>query len=613
MQGPSERAPEVPLRWVASRGGGGTSAPRRAVALVLLLLILAWSWTLSEVRLQLLFEEPARRAVLAFVRGLFPPDLDAVFLLIALRAAVRTLSIAVCGTVLSVLLGFPLAVLATPALFRRGVLASPDDRGPWPLLLGWASLGAHALLRILRAVPDVLWALLFVVAFGLGPLAGALALGVNYAGVVGRVFADLFDESPPPVLEALHAGGASRLQIFLLAILPQAAPGVLGYALYSFECCVRAASVLGFIGAGGIGYELSVSMRLFEYGQLSTLLAVWLVLILATDWLSRRLRRGLRRAGESRVATIAPPDSGPAVEGTRARPGLARTPGRLLLVLGVAAVGLSLADAGFFAAADAPNAVSRLARLARFAGQLIPPDLSWPFLRTLGAPLAQTVAISIVGTLFGLLLGGALAVPAISTLAFDPPEEPGRLRGLGQLTRAALYTGARTTLALLRAIPELLWVLLCIIAVGLGPFAGALALGLHTAGVLGKLFAETLEEVEPRSLLALRATGAGRLQILLCGMLPQARGTLSSYLLLRWENNLRASAVVGLVGGGGLGLLLHNSVQLAFYPRVATLVLLVYGLVAGTDLVSERLRAATRQLEPERRLRRARQLRIQGA
>ena len=588
-------------RWRSSLGGG-TSAPRRAAALALLLGLLAWSWSLAEVRPQILFEEPARRALLAFVGGLFPPALDAAFLLVGLRAALRTLSIAICGTVLSVLLGFPLAVLATPALFRRGVLAPPDDQGPWPLLLGWGSLSARALLRFLRAIPDVLWALLFVVAFGLGPLAGALALGVNYAGVVGRVFADLFDESPPKPLEALHAGGASRLQIFLLAILPQAAPGVLAYTLYSFECCVRAASVLGFIGAGGIGYELSVSMRLFEYQQLSTLLGIWLILILATDWLSRRLRRSLWRAGESRAETARPPGSGPCP----ATPGLSRTPGQLLLVLALVAVGMSLADAGFFSAGDGPNSVPRLARLARFAGQLLPPDLSWPFLRTLGTPLAQTVAISIVGTLLGLFLGGALAIPATSTLAFDPPEEPGRRSRAGRFARAALYSGARTTLALLRAIPELLWVLLCIVAVGLGPFAGALALGLHTAGVLGKLFAETLEEVEPRSLLALRATGAGGLQLLLCGMLPQARATLASYLLLRWENNLRAAAVVGLVGGGGLGLLLHNSVQLAFYPRVATLVLLVYGLVAATDLVSERLRLATRQLEPGRRLRRAR-------
>lgn len=588
--------------------GDGSRIAGRAAALALVLGVLLWSWSLSEVRPQLLLEAPARRALLAFVRGLFPPAHDPAFVLVALRATLRTLSIAVCGTALSLLLGFPLAVLATPLLLRRGVLASPDERGPWPLLLRWGSLGVRALLRFLRAVPDVLWALLFVVAFGLGPLAGALALGINYAGVVGRVFADLFDELPPQPLEALHAGGASRLQVFLLAVLPQAAPGVVAYTLYSFECCVRAASVLGFIGAGGIGYEISVSMRLFEYGQLSTLLAVWLVLILATDWLSRRLRRKLWRSalrGDSLADTARPPCSPRGSTKAAQDPARGARPRTRLfwsLVL-LAALGLSLADAGFFSAADGPGSVPRLARLSRFTAQLFPPDLSWPFLETLCAPLAQTVAMSIIGTLLGLLLGGALAIPATSTLTFDAAEEPGRRSAAGRFGRQALYAGARMSLALLRAIPELLWVLLCIIAVGLGPFAGALALGLHTAGVLGKLFAETLEEVEPRSLLALRAAGAGGLQILLCGMLPQARATLVGYLLLRWENNLRASAVVGLLGGGGLGLLLHNAVQLAFYPRVATLVLLVYGMVAASDLASERLRLATRQLDPGTRLR----------
>ena len=548
---------------------------------------MAWSCWLAEVRPQLLFEESARRSLLAFASNLFPPAHDAAFLAVVLRAAARTLAIATCGTALAALLGFPLGVLATPVLFRRGPLAPPDQRGPWPLLLSWMSLGARALLQFLRAVPDLLWALLFVVAFGLGPLPGALALGVNYAGVVGRVFADLFDDTPPRSLEALHATGASRRQIFLLAILPQAVPGLLAYLLYSFDCCVRAASVLGFIGAGGIGYEIAVSMRLFEYQQISTLLLVSLGLVLGTDWLSRRLRRGLRRAGDSGRAA-----------GRRWR-------WRLLLPLLAPVLFLSFADAGFLDVGDSAGAVSLPARLLRFAGQLIPPDLSRPFLATLAVPLAQTVAISIAGTLLGLVLGFALAVPATATLVFVPAEEPGRRSRLGDLARAALYSAARFTLALLRAIPELLWVLLCIVAVGLGPFAGTLALGLHTAGVLGKLFAETLEEVEPRSLLALRAAGAGPLQLLLCVLLPQARATLVSYALLRWENNLRAAAVVGLVGGGGLGLLLHNSVQLGFYPRVATLLLLVYALVAGTDLLSERLRVGTRRLEAGRRARHA--------
>src|SRR2546426_6481607 len=153
-----------------------------------------------------------------------------------------------------------------------------------------ASRLARALLGFVRAVPDLVWALLFVAAIGLGSLAGTLALAVAYSGVLGRVYADVFEHVDPQPLEALQSTGATRMQIFLRGVWPQALPHLMAYTLYSFECCVRAAAVLGFVGAGGIGYEISVSMRLFEYGQVLTLLLVFIMLLTATDAASRYLR-----------------------------------------------------------------------------------------------------------------------------------------------------------------------------------------------------------------------------------------------------------------------------------------------------------------------------------
>jgi phosphonate transport system permease protein len=230
-----------------------------------------------------------------------------------------------------------------------------------------------------------------------------------------------------------------------------------------------------------------------------------------------------------------------------------------------------------------------LPHLWRFTAQLFPFDLSPAFLRSLLLPLWQTVAISIIGTFIGVVIGGVLALPATASLLRDEPDAR-RFRFL----RVAVYASSRVALALLRSIPELVWVLLCILAVGLGPFAGAIALGLHTAGVLGKLYAETLEEVPPRPAEELRAAGASALQRLVFCLWPQARETLVGYTLLRWENNLRASTVVGLVGGGGLGLALYNSVQLGFYGRATTLVLIIYLLVAVTDGLADRLRRSPR-------------------
>jgi phosphonate transport system permease protein len=145
-------------------------------------------------------------------------------------------------------------------------------------------------------------------------------------------------------------------------------------------------------------------------------------------------------------------------------------------------------------------------------------------------------------------------------------------------------------LNILRPIPELVWVLICIIAVGIGPFAGTIALGLHTAGVLGKLYAETNEEVPMRPVEALRSLGARPPQLLLWAIWPQARPLLSSYTVLRWETKLRASTILGLLGGGGLGQAIYNNVQLGFYPRLSTLILIVYALVLTSDWIRERLR-----------------------
>ena len=150
----------------------------------------------------------------------------------------------------------------------------------------------------------------------------------------------------------------------------------------------------------------------------------------------------------------------------------------------------------------------------------------------------------------------------------------------------------RTLLALLRGIPELLWVLLCIVAVGFGPFAGVLALGLHTAGVLGKIWAEALDEVPPEPLEVLEAAGASAPVRVLWGAWPQARALVASYGLLRWEFNLRVSALVGFLGGGGLGLKLYNALQLGFHDQVSTMVLLILGLVVLSDGLSDALRRA---------------------
>jgi len=551
-----------------------TAALAVTVALVL-------CWRAAEIRPTALFEPGTAAALWAFIRGLFPPDLSLEFLRVVGSAIIRTAALAITGTTLAIAIGLPLGVMSTPTLWQRGVLLAGEPLGAARLSIAWLSRGCRALLGLLRAIPDLMWGLFFVVAVGLGPLAGALALGVSYGGMLGRVYADVFEDVDSRALEALHATGATRLQVFLRAIWPQAKPSIVAYTLYLLECCARSAAVLGFIGAGGIGYEINLSMRLFEYGQVLTLIMALVGLVAATDFFSRYLRRRLHaNAPAGSLAHEHFEDEG----GLRRR-----ADGRTRATLGIFIV--MIAASFYLTGFISQTRTGLLSRIIHFVGQSFPPELDGGFLRQLGLPLVQTIGISVMGTLIGIAIGAVLALPATSSLIFAGEDEAGNRSPVSRGARALVYYFARLALNLLRSIPELVWVLMCILAVGLGPFAGTLAIGLHSGGVLGKLYAETLEEVPARPLEALRASGARPLQILLWGIWPQARPTLISYTVLRWEMNLRVSTILGLVGGGGLGQAIYNNVQLGFYSRTTTIVAIVYALVITMDWLGDRLRS----------------------
>jgi phosphonate transport system permease protein len=546
--------------------------PRRAAVIIGVLLVLTICWQVVDVRLATLVQPATLGALWAFLYGLFPPDFSPGFLQIVLHALVSTLATAIAGTILSVLIAIPLGALGTPILWRRGILLAGENRN-W--FVSWQSLASRAVLALLgflRAIPDLVWGLLFVTAVGLGSLAGALALAVAYAGVLGRVYADVFADVDPRPLEALQAIGATRAQIFLRGIWPQALPNVTAYTLYSFECCVRAASVLGFVGAGGIGYEISLSMRLFEYRQVMTLILAFVLLLSLTDSVSRRLRTRLGpNAGSLRKRQWFKEESL-----------VRRTAGYAVLAV---AAGTSFYLAGFTPGHFGEANI--LKNMLRFCRGMFPPDFAKTFALSLPPLLMQTLAISILGTLMGVVIGGILAIPATSTLVLVHADAPGSRSRAKRGLRWSLYWAARLLLSVLRSIPDLVWVLVCILVVGIGPFAGTLAIGLHTAGVLGKLYAETLEEVPVQPVEALRALGAGPLQLLAWALWPQAKRTLGNYTVLRWETNLRVSAILGLVGGGGLGQAIYNNVQLGFYSRLATLLLLVYFLVIASDWIGD--------------------------
>ena len=561
---------------------------RAKVGLAIGLVAFGISWQVIGVNLSSIFSLQAAADAWKFLSGLFPPDFSPEFLSIVLKASGQTLATAIASTVLSIVLGVPLAVLASATLWRRGILVEGVKRSAGAAVIFTASRLARAALGFIRAVPDILWAILFVTMVGLGPLAGTLALAVAYSGLIGQVYSDVFDASDMQPLEALQSTGATRLQIFLRGMLPQSWPALTAYSLYSFECCVRAASVLGLVGAGGIGYEIGISMRLFEYGQVLTLILAFIALMALTDGVSRLIRwRITRRAGKKLQQSGAPD----AVSAAISQPSPPRMGywGRFLVPIAIL-IGLS---AAFYFSGFTPGILDQenLVRHAvRFISGMVPPNAQPTFVYKMGYLVLQTFAISFIGTLIGVFFGALLALPATASLAFLNVDTTGCHGIIERSVRFLTYWSARLVLNVLRAIPELVWVLVCILVIGIGPFAGAIAIGLHTAGVLGKLYAEVMEEVPRAPVEALYAVGARPFQVLFYAVWPQAKPMLFNYTLLRWEANLRVSTILGLVGGGGLGQAIYNSIQLGFYQDVATMILLVYALVLATSWAGDRIR-----------------------
>ena len=209
--------------------------------------------------------------------------------------------------------------------------------------------------------------------------------------------------------------------------------------------------------------------------------------------------------------------------------------------------------------------------MGRFLGEFFPPDLSEPFLRKVGIGALETLAMSLLGTLIAAALGLALALPASRLHEGD---------------RAWARAPTRLVLNALRSVPELVWAALLLISAGLGPFAGTLALAFHTTGVLGRLFAEAIENAPPGPGFALRAQGVGPLGVFCYATLPQVLPQLLSYTLYRWENNIRAAAVLGVVGAGGLGQLLAFHMGLFHMGKTCTILGAMLLLVALVDALS---------------------------
>jgi phosphonate transport system permease protein len=393
--------------------------------------------------------------------------------------------------------------------------------------------GAGIVLHVLtafRAIPELTLAILCVILLGVGPGAGLVALAFYYAAAVAKMFADILRTAPPGPLEALRATGASRLKVALFGLLPLTQKDLLTYGAYEFESALRASIIVGAVGGGGLGGELVGSIQILDFPRVTTQILVLVAVIALFDAGAVRLRRHPRWL-------------------------------LLLAPLGVAAV--VAYGPRFFALSHAVH---------QFA-QMFPPEITAQGLAQLPQRLWETAWMALAGT------GGA----AVAALIFAPMSAR-------NLAPAWLAFPVRRLMELLRTVPELVWGLVLVTVAGVGPVAGAWALGLHSAGSLTRLFAESLENAPRQPQVAVGQTGASPLQVFAFATIPLARGPIVAHSVFRLEWNLRMATVLGLIGAGGIGQALYDAQQLMFYRQMVAYILITWALIAALDRLSQSFR-----------------------
>lgn len=440
----------------------------------------------------------------------FPPDLSLSYLWALKGPVLESLGMTVGAMVLAYVLSLPIGLY----LGMRG----PGSR---PIL--W-------LLTSLRAIPDLTLAIFCVIAFGIGPGAGLLALAIFYAAALGKVLADLFQTAARGPMAALRATGASRTQVALYGLLPLKLSDVITYGSYEFECAVRSSVIVGAVGGGGLGAELVGSLNAFDFQRSATIVLILVLMVALIDFAAFHFRRRPRWVA-------------------------------ILIPFGAYAL-----------YALWPHSITLVHAAHTIAG-MFPPTLPAKAWATLPTLLLETVEMAVFGTLLAVVLAIPLGMLAARNL-----------------TPFWLAIPVRRALEVLRAIPEVVWGLILVAIAGIGPIAGIWALGLHSAGCLGRLFAESFENVPVAPVNAIASTGASRLSIATYATFPLAIGPLAIHGLFRLEWNMRQATVVGMIGAGGIGQALYEAQQLFFYPRMMAYLIITWLVVLLVDALSQHTR-----------------------
>jgi phosphonate ABC transporter permease subunit PhnE len=463
---------------------------------------------------------------------------------------IETIAMGLMATLFSTILAIPVSFLAAHNIMSR----FPGGTAIYYIV--------RTILNVVRAIDTIVWGLIVIVWVGLGSFAGVIALTIHGVAALGKLFSEEIEHIDPGPVEAVTATGANLIQSIRYAVIPQIVPSFLSYSLLRWDINMRSATIIGFVAGGGIGYFVVETTRMGAYQQYATALWAVAVVIILVDYISARWRGNILK------------DQPPQQEKTRKRSTLNALRLAFYVILGLAAFAYSwniteISIKGLF------NPGKNFGRLIL---DFISLDLSPKVLKV----VTQQMLVTIFQALLATTLGAAIALP-FSFLAAK------NLTGRSWLS-IWIYYLTRGVFNILRSIEALLYVVIFVFWVGIGPFAGMLALAVTSFALIGKLFSEAIENIDLGPIEAVNATGADRLQMIVYAILPQITPPFISYLIYQWDINVRMATIIGFAGGGGIGLTLTTFFGSLQYHKAGTVVAFIVIVVALMDFASAKLR-----------------------
>ena len=513
-----------------------------------------------------------------------PPFIPSEDFTVITKAALDTFFIAFAGTALGLVLGIPLGLLSA-----RNIMPFAPVRA-----------FARAIVVFSRATPALVFALCFVRLYGIGVLAGLLAIGIHSIGMIGKLITDAAEEIDPGPREGVIATGAGSLQDLYTGIWSQMVPTVISISLYRLELDFRSAPILGWVGAGGIGLILRGYAGSLRYQELLGITILIVVLVVILEILSATTRHALL----GKTETDLPGKPGRMTQlflGGTTRPGkkiadwminksankeasesesqISRslTPPWTRERIKVNSIGLIFFALLIISVIVPDIATSRIVdgsqKLPSFIARLTPNDWSW-FTDRLFSDMIDTIAIGFAATGIALLFAIPFSFLAASNTA------PGRF----------VYLISRFFMLLVRCVPELVVAVIFVAAIGPGPKTGTLALAIGMFGFITKLFADSIEEARQGIRDGVNSTGANRLQESVTGVLPQVAPSMVSHSLYLLDVAIRSSTILGIVGGGGIGFLLMSAAKRLYFETLGGIIFCIFVVVFLVEIIATWIR-----------------------